>query len=106
MVLMMPLALWDWPLLYGRLRLPIVNGCRGRCRESSKTLARPLSVADELPDPIRRRRHLYVAHAEIPQRIHDSADDDGRRRRGAALATGLDAERIGRRQHLGDPGRE
>ena len=31
---------------------------------------------------------------------------DRRRRGGAALAAGLDAERIGRRQHLGDLGRE
>ena len=45
-----------------------------------------------------RRRHGYVADAELAQGIEDGADHDRGRRCGAALAAGLDTERVGRRQ--------
>ena len=67
---------------------------------------RGLRVLDRLPDRERRRRHGDVAHAEVAQRIDDGADHHRERRRGAAFAAGLDAERIGRRQHLDDLGLE
>src|SRR5262245_884141 len=53
-------------------------------------------VLDHPPDRVRRRWHLDVAYAVPGERIHDGADDDGGRRRSAAFAAGLDAERIGR----------
>ena len=65
-----------------------------------------LRVLDRLPDRERRRRHRDVADAVVAQRIDDGADDHRERRRGAAFAAGLDAERIGRRQHLDDLGLE
>src|SRR3984957_13712906 len=58
------------------------------------------------PNRIGRRRHRYVADTELAQGIEDGADHDGGRRRGAAFAAGLDTERVGRRQHLGDFGLE
>src|SRR3954470_15444269 len=58
------------------------------------------------PDGVGRRRHLDVADAVIAQRVDDTADDHGQCRRGAAFPAGLDAERIGRRQHLDDLGLE
>src|SRR5271170_1392931 len=59
-------------------------------------------LLDRRPDRIRRRRHRNVAHACAAQRIEDGAGDGGGRGGRAALAASLDAERIGRREHLGD----
>ena len=73
---------------------------------SPPRLAGVLGVVNGAPDIVGRRRHLDVAHAEVPQRIDDGADDRGERGRGAAFAAGLDAERVGRRQHLDDLGAE
>jgi hypothetical protein len=73
-------------------------------------LTRPLpicpSIADRLPHLEWRRRHSDVAYAERGQCIEDGADDDGECRRASAVAAGLDAEWVARRQHLDDLGRE
>src|SRR5580693_9561675 len=48
-------------------------------------------LPDRRPYGVGRRRHRDVADAELAQGIEDGADHDGGRRRGAALAAGLDA---------------
>src|ERR1700730_1202550 len=49
---------------------------------------------DGAPNPNGRRRHVHVIDAEVPERIDQRLDHRGRRRRDAALAATLDAERI------------
>jgi len=87
-----------------RLRAQAVP-CDCGAKSAPRGLLR-FGLLDRRPDGIGRRRHGYVADAELAQGIEDGADHDGGRRRGAALAAGLDAERVGRRQHLGDFGLE
>src|SRR5438132_4215202 len=65
-----------------------------------------LCVPNSLPDGERGRRHREVVDAVVAQRIDDGADDDRERRRRAAFAAGLHAERICRGQHLNDLGLE
>ena len=54
------------------------------------------------PDILRRGGHGDVANAELAERVDDRVDDRGGRGRGRAFASGLDAERIGRREDLDD----
>src|SRR5579862_1853927 len=60
------------------------------------------ALFDRPPHPLRRRRHLDMAHAEFAQRIDDGIDDDGERRNRAAFAGGPDAERMRRRRHFAE----
>src|SRR3954463_5783464 len=70
-----------------------------RCVRYRKTLARHLLA--RLPHLLRRRRHLdrlAAAGNSVRERIHHRRD----RRRGAGLASALDAERVRGRWHLVD----
>jgi len=49
-----------------------------------------------------RSGHLDMGDAEASERVHDRVDDDGERRRGAALTRGADAEWMRGRRHLAD----
>src|SRR6266702_7868326 len=55
-----------------------VSPSRGKEKRRTVTSSGP-GVADGLPDAERRRRHLDVAHAERPQRIHDRVHHRRRR---------------------------
>jgi hypothetical protein len=61
------------------------------------------------PIPLSRRgsparpRHRDIARGE---RVEDGAGDDSERRRASSFAAGLDSERVDRREHLDDLGRE
>src|SRR4029079_11889968 len=94
-------VLVSWDGVWASIALPLPRRGRGH-----SALGPGLGVLNCLPDREWRRRHGDVADAVVAQRIENGADHDSERRRGAAFATGLDAERIGWRQHLDDFGFE
>src|SRR5258706_1864607 len=65
-----------------------------------------LAILNRAPDPLGRRRHVHMGHAEFAQRIDDGVDDCGQRRRCSALATGTHTERVGGRRDLHQGGGE
>ena len=54
-------------------------------RSSGRAPRRCLRLADGPPDPLRRRGHLDVPHAELGQRVDDGVDDDAQRRASCRL---------------------
>src|SRR5262245_23059111 len=54
-----------------------------------------LAVAHHAPEPLWRRRHLDVAHAEVGERVDQRVGDRGHGTDAAGFARALDPERIG-----------
>ncbi len=71
---------------------------RGRDHRSGR--GRAAGRAHRLPDPLRRRGHVDVAHAQVRQRVDDRVPDRRRRADRARLADALRPERVARRRRL------
>src|SRR3981081_125789 len=59
---------------------------------------RPARLLNELPEPVRAGRHVYMLDAQRAKRVTDRVDDRDRAGDGAGLADTLDAELICRRR--------
>src|SRR5713101_1653047 len=72
-----------------------------RPRATSPAILNPNipGVPDRTPDPVRRRRHVEVRDARLPQRIQHRVHQRRERAAHACFAHAFRAERVRRRRH-------